>query len=69
MSSEYNFADNLKAERVRRGLSQEELASKLGVTKSAISLYEVGKISPTLSRVEQLADVLGVTVSDLVSSQ
>jgi len=44
--------------REEAGLSQEELASALGITQSALSNYELGKRRLYLANLEQLANVL-----------
>ncbi|MFH1150025.1 MAG: helix-turn-helix transcriptional regulator [Actinomycetota bacterium] len=44
--------------REEAGLSQEELASALGITQSALSNYELGKRRLYLANLEQLAGVL-----------
>ena len=40
------FKDMLKYFRIKEGLSQSELAEKLGMSASRISMYEVGKRDP-----------------------
>lgn len=49
--------------REEAGLSQEELASALGITQSALSNYELGKRRLYLANLEQLATVLGRPLS------
>lgn len=49
--------------REESGLSQEELASALGITQSALSNYELGKRRLYLANLEQLANVLGRPLS------
>ena len=52
--------------RTKRGLTQSELAEKLGVRSSTISQYESGKRSPNVKMLTKLAKVLKCTVSKLV---
>ena len=52
------------ARRLRR-MSQSELASKIGSTQQSVWLIENGYQSPRLSRLFDIARVLGTTVSDL----
>ncbi|MCL6557700.1 MAG: helix-turn-helix domain-containing protein [Firmicutes bacterium] len=52
--------------RENAGLSQTELASKVGVTQGFISHIELGIREPTLKLVRKLAAALGVSVSDLL---
>lgn len=50
------FKDMLKYFRTKEKLSQSELAEKLGVSPSAISMYEVGKREPDFETEEKIAD-------------
>ena len=45
----------LKAKRLRRGISQEELAEKCDISRNSVSLIETGKINPTIIRVIDIA--------------
>lgn len=42
--------------RVKRGMTQKELAEKMGTTQSAISRLEGGSVSPTIDFLSKLAD-------------
>lgn len=55
-----SFASRLKQARENAGLTQLELAKKLGVTKSAIGNYENGVSSPKDIVLLQIFDVLNV---------
>ena len=57
------FGQILKQLRRERGLSQDELAAKLGTTKQVISRYENGQRVPRLSVVSEYARKLGVPLS------
>lgn len=48
------------------GLTQGELADKLGVTYSAVSQWENGRATPRSKVLKQLADLFGVPVSELL---
>ena len=50
------FKDMLKYFRIKEGLSQSELAEKLGMSASRISMYEVGKREPDFESEEKIAD-------------
>ncbi len=43
-----SFGDRIKAERRRLGLSQEDLAEKLGVSRSSVAYYEAARTVPDL---------------------
>jgi len=51
--------------RAEAGLSQEQLAEKLGVDKTAISHWEQGKAAPRMSRIAEVAEALGVSIDAL----
>ncbi len=60
------FPERLKSLRLERGLGQVQLAKKLGVGKSIISLWELGKCEPTLSNLVAIASVFDVSTDYLV---
>ena len=64
-SSKDVFAANLRAERARSDLSQEELATRSGISTAAVLSYESGTYIPGADKVCALAEVLGVTPNDL----
>lgn len=59
------FKDMLKYLRMREGLSQSELAEKLGVSASRISMYEVGKREPDFETEEKIADFFNTDLNTL----
>ncbi len=61
-----NIGINVKSERLRKGLSQEELAEKCEISRNSVSLIETGKINPTILRVIDIAKVLSVDVNELI---
>lgn len=63
------FKDMLKYLRSREHLSQSELAEKLGVSKSTISMYEVGKREPDFETLETIADFFNVDMNFLLGKQ
>ena len=60
------FSETLARRRRERGLTQAELAARLGISKSAVSMYERGNREPELELLEAMADVFGVSVSALL---
>lgn len=58
----------LKEIRVKNRMSQDELAEKLGVSRTMIIHYEKGRNTPSLERTIQLANILGCGLDDLVNS-
>lgn len=61
-----NFGMRIKEARIKKGWSQEQLANKLGTSKSVISGYETGRNDPAQSMVIKLADSLGVSINWLM---
>lgn len=63
------LAFEIRRLREARGLSQRELAERVGTTQSAIARLEAGKISPSLPTLDRVAGALGaeltVTLTDL----
>ena len=47
MKKEYEFKNNLKEIRNKKGLTQTELAEMVGVSRNTISSIETGQFSPT----------------------
>lgn len=52
--------------RTSAGLSQLELAEKVGMTQQRISAYELGKRQPDLDTLKLFADFFGITTDELL---
>jgi transcriptional regulator with XRE-family HTH domain len=63
------FAINLTTARIRRGLSADELARKVGVDKSMVRRWEKGKNQPRSANLRELCRTLDVTRFDLPPEQ
>lgn len=61
------LAANLKRLRKQSGMSQEELGLKIDVDQAYISRLEAGSLNPTLEKLAEVADVLNIEVSKLLS--
>lgn len=61
------FKDNLISMRKMHGYSQEELADKIGVSRQTLSKYETGESLPDIEKCKIMADVLDVSLDDLVN--
>lgn len=59
------FPDILKSLRKREGLNQLELANSIGVSRSAISMYESGQREPDFETMETIADYFNVSMDYL----
>lgn len=62
------FSQKLQELRKRKHMTQEELAAKLFVSRTAVSKWESGRGYPNLDSLKAVADVFLVTVDDLLSS-
>ena len=56
---------NLKQIRLQKGMSQEELAFKAGITCRYVGFLELGERNPSMEVAYKIADVLGVRVDDI----
>lgn len=57
---------NLKKIRTQKSITQSEIAKRLNVDRSFVSNLENGKTNPTLSTITKLAQVLKVSVNELL---
>lgn len=60
------FSEKLTALRKKAGLSQEQLADRLGVTRQSVSKWESGTAVPELVKLISLSDMFGVSLDYLV---
>ncbi len=58
--------ENMKAARRQAGLTQQELARRVGVSRVAVSQWESGATSPATTNVTRMASILGVSVDLLL---
>ena len=63
------FADLLYELRKEKGLTQSELAEKLGITNKAVSKWETGEAMPDTAQLLPLAEILGVSVDELLRGE
>ncbi|MBP5261504.1 MAG: helix-turn-helix transcriptional regulator [Clostridiales bacterium] len=61
------FKDNLVQLRKLKGLTQEDIADIVGVTRQSVAKWESGESVPDLDKCRLLADVFEVTLDDLAS--
>ena len=60
------ISQNLKDLRRLSGLTQEQVAEKVGLTRQAISSYESGRTQPDLDTLARLAEVYGAEITDVL---
>lgn len=61
-----NFAKVFKALRTQHKMTQQELAAKIGVSRSAIGMYENGEREPDFETLEVIADFFNVDMNYLI---
>lgn len=57
---------NIKEMRIKRGLTQGQLAELSGIDQRQISRWELGKHRPSIDTVQKLAEILNCNISDLI---
>ncbi len=60
------LGDLLRRERVVRRISQETLGNVVGLGKTAISAYELGKASPDIEKLDLMCSYMGIDYIDLL---
>lgn len=63
------FHEKLQELRKKKGITQEELAQALYVSRAAVSKWESGRGYPNLESLKAIADFFGVTVDELLSGE
>ena len=66
MSSGKKLGENLRKLRLKKKMSQGDLATALSVDRAYISNIENGRMNPTLSTLEKVAGALGISSSELL---
>jgi transcriptional regulator with XRE-family HTH domain len=66
MSSGIKLGQNLRKFRLKKNLSQDNLAKILDVDRAYISNIENGRMNPTLSTLEKIAKALEISSSELL---
>lgn len=59
----------IKQSRIELGLTQEQLAKKINVSKAAVSKWENGKGMPDISLLEPLGNALHLTITELLKGE
>lgn len=63
------FSEKLKAKRKEFGMSQEQLAEKINVSRQAITKWETGSGMPDIENMLAIASLFNTTVDELLSSE
>ncbi|MBU5677883.1 helix-turn-helix domain-containing protein [Alkaliphilus sp. MSJ-5] len=57
--------NNIKALRIQSNLTQEDLALKLNISRSTVSMWETGESLPRSSKLQELAKILNCSIDEL----
>ena len=61
------FNEKLQALRKQKGLTQEELAEKLYISRTAVSKWESGRGYPNIDSLKAISKLFGITIDELLS--
>ncbi len=59
LAPRYRVVSEIIAARLKKGITQEQLANKIGTKQSAIARLESGNVNPSLALLEKIASVMG----------
>ena len=63
------FAKNLKMLRKQAGMSQEQLAEKIGVSRQAVTKWETGAGIPDIENIMAISTLFDISIDDLLSNE
>jgi transcriptional regulator with XRE-family HTH domain len=67
MLDQVNIVNNIKHLRKKSGLTQEQFANEIGIKRSSVGAYEEGRAEPQIQTLSKMAEVLSVTVDELIN--
>ncbi len=69
MNNPFSIFKNIKVARINSGLSQKDLAEKLGVSDKTISAYETGRAIPPTHTLAKIADLTSVPIQNIIEQE
>ena len=63
LTPRYMAISELISARIKKGITQRELAQKIGTKQSAIARFEAGNVNPSLGFLEKMAKVMGYKIN------
>ncbi len=66
MIDTHNLGRKIASARRRAGLTQNDLAVRVGVTAQAVSKWEQGRSCPDIAILDEIADALGISLITLL---
>ena len=64
-----NLGKKIADARRQMGLTQNALATRVGVTAQAVSKWETGRSCPDISILDEIADILGISLFELLGME
>ena len=61
-----SVGENIKKTRNKIGITQEQLAEKINVTRQAVSNWENGKTEPDIETLTKIAQIFDISIDELV---
>ena len=61
------FCENLKNIRKEKGLSQKQVALRLGVVESCYANWEQGRTEPSISMLRKLCEIFTINIDELIN--
>ncbi len=61
-----NIGKNIRKIRTAKGITQEQLAEQMNLTRQAISSWETGKTEPDSEAMKKMAEIFGCTLDDII---
>lgn len=69
VKTDTTLAEYLKYLRIKKNMTQQEVADKIGVCRSAYTYYETGKTEPNLKILSELADLFEVSLDEMIRNR
>lgn len=63
----YNLCQRISELRNQFGITQSELAKRLGVTRSSVNAWELGFATPQLKHIVEMSKIFGTTVDGILN--
>ncbi len=63
----YNLCQRIGELRTQFGITQSELAKRLGVTRSSVNAWELGFATPQLKHIVEMSKIFGITVDGILN--
>ncbi len=64
----YNLCQRISELRTQFGITQTELAKRLGVTRSSVNAWELGFATPQLKHIVEMSKIFGTTVDAILNT-